>query len=265
MHVKLIFVICSAIGLCFMSCHNGNQSTITSLRKEIEISDTMSFRQNRAIDISETDSLKLYKPIFDGGMCLLCEYDCQPIEDDNCIFVAAGAYTKSYNWSKFDHGLIAGPHIDDKFYEGYAEPANSGAFYYLHSEKRWGFVHEGFEQTLRDIATVRAPCVGFSQVMLLSEGEICSIHSRSNPSKLRHRRAICDINHELYIVDSKDKVTMFEFAECLKTLGAINALYMDMGSMRYSAYREYDGGEWVEIHPCNRLTKYCSNYLVFYR
>ena len=95
MHVKLIFVICSAIGLCFMSCHNGNQSTITSLRKEIEISDTMSFRQNRAIDISETDSLKLYKPIFDGGMCLLCEYDCHPIEDDNCIFVAAGAYTKS--------------------------------------------------------------------------------------------------------------------------------------------------------------------------
>lgn len=46
------------------------------------------------------------------------------------------AYTKSYTWSKFDHNLIAGPHIDGEFYEGYTEDANSGAFYYIHSSKK---------------------------------------------------------------------------------------------------------------------------------
>lgn len=35
--------------------------------------------------------------------------------------------------------------------------------------------------------------------------------------------------------------------------------------MRYSAYKEFASGEWTEIHPRNRVTKYCSNYLVFYR
>ena len=263
--MSIKFVLSIIVTICIVSCHTIGRNNSTGTSEAVNTADTTFAYHAQTVIISQTGSLRLYKPIFNGGLVLLCEYDCKPTEGDDCVFVAAGAYTKSYDWSKFDHGLIAGPHINDKFYEGYVEPANSGAFYYIHSEKRWGFVCEDFEQTLQDIAAAGEPCVGFSQVMLLSEGEVCSIHSRSNPSKLRHRRAICDINHELYIVDSKYKVTLFEFAECLKTLGAINALYMDMGSMRYSAYREYDGGEWVEIHPRNRLTKYCSNYLVFYR
>lgn len=56
------------------------------------------------------------------------------------------AYTKSYTWSKFDHNLIAGPHIDGEFHEGYTEDANSGAFYYIHSSKKWDFVYNGYGQ-----------------------------------------------------------------------------------------------------------------------
>ena len=250
--MSIRFVLSIAAAMCIVSCHN------------IGPTNSPFVYPDQTVIVSQTGSLKLYKPVFNGGIELLCEYDCHPTEGDDRVFVAAGAYTKSYNWSELDHALIAGPHIDDKFYEGYDEPANSGAFYYLHSEKRWGFVHDGYRQFLRDISET-GECVAFSQVMLLSDREICSIHPRANPNKLRHRRAICDVNHELYIVDSKYKVTLFEFAECLKTLGAINALYMDMGSMRYSAYREFDGGGWVEIHPRNRMTKYCSNYLVFCR
>ena len=32
----------------------------------------------------------------------------------------------------------------------------------------------------------------------------------------------------------------------------------------YSLYKEYYDGEWIEIHPANANTKYCTNYLVFY-
>ena len=58
---------------------------------------------------------------------------------------------------------------------------------------------------------------------------------------------------------------MSEFAKCLKAIGVIDGLYMDMGSMKYSAYKEFAEGDWTEIHPRNSKTKYCSNYLVFNR
>ena len=247
---RLFFLLSVAAGMSFISCRNVSQYDVAS------VSDT-------TVIVSETDSLKLYKPLFEGGIKILSEYDCRPTEGENHVFVAAGAYTKSYNWSKFDHGLIAGAHIDGKFHEGYVEPANSGAFYYIHSDKRWGFVYEGYEQMLRDISAADTLSVGFSQVMLVSDGEVCGIHPRSNPTKLRHRRAICSFNDELYIVDSKHKITIFDFAQCLKASGVTDALYMDMGGMKYSAYREYAGGEWIEIHPRNRKTKYCTNYVVF--
>ena len=254
MNIRSFFILSLAACVAFGSCRQGNSSGAAVALEEC-----------RTVVVSETDHLKLYKPNFNGGIKLHCEYDCHPTEDDDRIFVAAGAYTLTYDWSEFDHGLIAGPHVDGHFYEGYDEPANSGALYYIHSEGRWGFVHDGYEQTLREMGASEGGGVGFSQVMLIYDGAMCDIHPRANPKKLRRRRAICQIDNELYVVDSKRKITMFKFVEHLKSLGVTHALYMDMGSMRYSAYREYDGSEWVEIHHRNRMTKYCSNYLVFYR
>ena len=265
MKIRSFLFLCVAAGMCFMSCRNGHTSGADAAPEATMPSDSMSVCKDRTVIVSETDSMWLYKPVFNGGVELLCEYDCHPAEGNDRIFVAAGAYTLTYSWSEFDHGLIAGPHVAGQFYEGYDEPAISGAFYYINSEKRWGFVHDGYEKTLREMSASQGQCVGFSQVMLISDGEICNIHPRTNPNKLRHRRAICEIDNDLYIVDSKHKITLFEFTESLKALGVENGLYMDMGRMRYSAYKEFASGEWTEIHPRNRVTKYCSNYLVFYR
>ena len=55
---------------------------------------------------------------------------------------------------------------------------------------------------------------------------------------------------------------MYEFAKCLKVARVFHGLYM--GNMKYSAYKTTYGYEWIEIHPRNPLTKYCSNYIVFY-
>lgn len=250
--------------LCLTSCRSNDVNRmVLEPVQECHVAQSVDSKDTVVV-VSETPDLILYKPLFYGGVSLECEYDCHPAVGDNRIFVAAGAYTKSYDWSEFHHGLIAGKHVDGDFYDGYAEPANSGAFYYVNSARRWGFAYHGYEQILRDISKSEGSGVAFSQVMLVYNGSACSIHPRANPYKLRHRRAICDIDNELYIVDSKKKMSMFDFAECLKDIGVFHALYMDMGSMKYSAYKKFYGDKWIEIHPRTPLTKYCSNYLVFY-
>ena len=217
--------------------------------------------QDTTVVITETDSLKLYKPIFYGGIGLCCGCGEEPPMGMNHIFVAAAAYTKSYNWTKFNHNLIAGPHIDCEFNEGYNCEANTGAFYYVHSSRRWDFVHHGYRETLMDLDGKGS---GFSQVMLVFNGSTCKIHKSAKPESKRLRRAICDIDNELYIIDSKYPMTMPDFAAHLRDAGAFHALYMDMGSMRFSAYKEHFEGDWTEIHPRNAKSRYATNYLVFY-
>ena len=249
-----------------------NHLTFYEFVPETEIQDTTTctcLDRDTTVYITETDSLKIYKTAFGRiGLCL------EPAKENGRIFIAAAAYTKSYDWTKFGHSLIAGPHINGKFYDGYQEDANSGAFYYINSLKKWGFVHQGFEQELKDVAALKettaiqvdkaSDIIGFSQVMLVYNGSLCSIHHNANPSKLRLRRAICELNGELVIIDSKERMTIPGFAKCLRAAGVVHGLYMDMGSMRHSAYRECRSGEWTEIHPRNSKTRYCTNYLVFY-
>ena len=215
--------------------------------------------------VSEVDDLLLYKPVSLGGLELCCGYDVIPLKDTCAIFFAAAAYTKVYDLLESRYDIVAGPYLDNGYFEGYECPANSGAFYFIPANGRWGFVRNNIADMFQGIASANEECTGFCQVMLLYNGEECSISHMAKPAKRAIRRALCELNNELYVIDSKNKLSMYKFAERLRTLGVSNALYMDMGSMRYSAYREYDGGEWVEIHPRNRLTKYCSNYLVFYR
>jgi hypothetical protein len=261
MKTRVIFILNLVLILSLTSCGGSRQNTVVCSQENTEI---QHFPTDTTVIVSETDSLILYKPIFFGGIGMDCEYNCEPAVTNNRIFVAAGAYTKTYKWTEFADTLVAGPYVDGKFYEGYTAPANSGAFYYVHSARRWGFAHHGYEQVLRDIAKNEENGTAFSQVMLVYNGALCSIDENARPYKSTLRRAICDIDNELYIVDSKYDMNMYEFAKCLKAARVFHGLYMDMGYMRYSAYKTSYEGEWIEIHPRNPLTKYCSNYIVFY-
>ena len=251
--MKHLFISVALVVLSMSRCYAANQYMA-------EQQDTV-LHHDTTVVITETDSLKLYKPIFYGGIGLCCDCGENPSMGDNPVFVAAAAYTKSYNWTKFTHNLIAGPHIDSEYHEGYNCEANSGAFYYVNSLGRWDFVHHGYRETLRDLDGKGS---GFSQVMLVFNGSACKIHKEAKPYSKRLRRAICDIDNELYIIDSKHPMTMSDFAMLLKNAGAFHALYMDMGSMRFSAYKEHFGADWTEIHPRNPKSRYATNYLVFY-
>lgn len=251
--MRHIFISVALVVLSMSRCYAANQY-MAEQQETVQQQDT-------TVIITETDSLKLYRPIFYGGIGLCCGCGENPPMSFNHVFVAAAAYTKSYNWTKFNHNLIAGPHIDSEYHEGYNCEANSGAFYYVHSSGRWDFVYRGYRETLRDLDGKGS---GFSQVMLVFNGSICKIHKEAKPDSKRLRRAICDIDNELYIIDSKHPMTMPDFAMLLKDAGAFHALYMDMGSMRFSAYKEHYEGDWTEIHPRNPKSRYATNYLVFY-
>ena len=264
--MRTFIILSVAICACLSSCRNGSQER-TAVEAEVSNDTLVTMTQNvvtecmdTTVIVTETDHLTLYKPIFYGGV----ELSHEPLRACNRVFMAAAAYTKTYNWTEFSHDLIAGPHIAEKFYEGYDEPANSGAFYFKNSSYSWGFVHDGFENTLKEVAAKEEVATGFSQVMLVYDGSACSIHPNARPRKLALRRALCELDGELYIIDSKREVTMYNFIESLLAQGVKHALYMDMGGMKYSLYKEYYDGEWIEIHPANANTKYCTNYLVFY-
>ena len=216
-----------------------------------------------AMLVSETDALLIYKPAMHGGIELSCGYNDMPPKDTSTIFFAAAAYTKVYGQSEFNHDLVAGPHLNNGYFDGYECPANSGAFYYIPAERKWGFVQEDVESVFRIIANTYAECSGFSQVLLLYNGEQCGISLEAKPAKRALRRALCELNNELCVIDSKDKVSMYKFVESLKALGVSNGLYMDMGSMKYSAYKSTQDSDWKEIYKPNSRTQYCSNYLIF--
>ena len=251
--MRLLFICVAFMASAMSYCIAANNDVT-------ELQDTVQYRDTTVI-VTETDSLKLYKPIFYGGIGLCCGRGDNPPMGLNHVFVAAAAYTKSYNWTKFNHNLIAGPHIDSEYHEGYYCEANSGAFYYVDSSRRWDFVYHGYRETLRDLDGKGS---GFSQVMLVFNGSVCKIHKEAKPESKRLRRAICDIDNELYIIDSKNPMTMPDFATLLINAGAFHALYMDMGSMRFSAYKEHLESDWTEIHPRTPKSRYATNYLVFY-
>ena len=173
---------CVAFAATAMSYCNAANNDLT------EQQDTVRHHETTVV-ITKTDSLKLYKPIFYGGIGLCCDCGENPPMSYNHVFVAAAAYTKSYNWTKFNHNLIAGPHIDSEYHEGYNCQANSGAFYYVHSSRRWDFVYHGYRETLRDLDGKGS---GFSQVMLVFNSSVCKIHKEVKPDSKRLQKARAD-------------------------------------------------------------------------
>ena len=244
----------SLIATLAVSCASHEQEGRTS--EEVKTCDT-------TVVVSEVDGLVYYKPAKNAGIELCCGYNDMPPKDTGVVFFAAAAYTRVYGQATFSHDLVGGPHLSNGYFDGYDCPANSGAFYYTPADGKWGFVRDNVAEVFKVIASAHEECSGFCQVMLLYNGVECHIAPEAKPAKRAIRRALCELNDELYVIDSKKEVSMHKFVESLKNAGVSNALYMDMGSMKYSAYRPKAEAQWMEIYKPNSRTKYCSNYLLF--
>lgn len=161
----------------------------------------------------------------------------------NISFVCAAAYT-GRRLDVFQHDNIAGDHVSaGQRFHGYRCNRNSGAFVSYNS--KWKFLYQNYSYELDSAANNNG--MGFAQEMMIHDS--CIVEHARPDDEMNQYRALCNINGELAIVDSKVSMTFGHFIGLLLNVGAIDALYMDMGGWKQSWYREYEGGEPTVIHP----------------
>ena len=175
--------------------------------------------------------------------------------------VVAAAYTEKYGWKEFSHKLIAGDHVvDGKLYEGYDCQENTGAFIY--ANRHWSFTNQNIAEAMLDAALYKNSCA-FQQTMLVHQNRLIDIPSKLSVTKTV-RRALCDYQNRLVVIDSKNELTLGQFASKLQEEGVYSALYLDIGDQSYSLWREYPDSTMLAIHPASDSTRYATNYLVFH-
>ena len=78
-------------------------------------------------------------------------------------------------------------------------------------------------------------------------------------------QALFDRSGLLCLVDSRDTVPYERFVAMLEEFAPRHALYMDMGAgWNHSWWRDADG-KVHEIHPVAEKSRYCTNWITFYR
>ena len=104
--------------------------------------------------------------------------------------------------------------------------------------------------------------MGFGQAIIIHDGE--SIRPLWREGTNRYR-ALCEKDCRLCIVDSRDEVTYERFVALLEAFAPTHALYMDMGAgWNHSWWRDSDG-KVHEIHPVAEKSRYCTNWITFYK
>jgi SanA protein len=206
------------------------------------------------VTVIDTCGLRVYYPHY-STINLVC--DSMPSKRDRDVILFAEAAFTGELLDEFKHSNIAGDHVTKgKRERGYRCKRNTGAFVYYDGKTK--FVYQNFSSEL-DSAAIHGGC-GFSQEMMIHIGKEVP-HARKNANS-NEFRALCDINGQLAVVDTKGVMTIGNFISNLLSIGATEALYLDMGpGWNYSWYRDANGTP-VEIH--SGRTKYATNWITFY-
>jgi hypothetical protein len=212
-------------------------------------------QKNAPVIVVDTCGLRVYYPQY-TKIDLVC--GTMPSKDDtNVIMFAEAAFTGEL-LDKFKHSNVAGDHVTNgKRQRGFKCKRNTGAFVYYKGEAK--FIYKNFSDEL-DRAAKHGGC-GFSQEMMIHLGKEVT-HSRKS-SNSNEFRALCKIDGKIAVVDTKGMMAFGDFVSKLLSIGATEALYLDMGTgWNYSWYRDVDGTP-IEIHRVK--TKYATNWITFCR
>lgn len=206
------------------------------------------------IKLLDTLNLKFIYPNF-SRIDLLCGEEPKK-SDSSVILFAEAAYTGKC-LKNFNHKNIAGDHVSKGVrYKGYPCKRNTGAFIFY--KGKWHFRYKSYSKELD--AAAQNGGAAFAQELLIYSGHI--VQSARPDNIVNQYRALCEHNHMLCIVKSKDKLTLGEFKENLLQLGVTNAIYLDMGSgWNYAWYRK--GEKIIELHP--KTHNFCTNWITFYK
>ena len=124
----------------------------------------------------------------------------------------------------------------------------------------WEFVQGDYSAALDRAASQDG--MGFGQASIIHKGLRVAQLWRSG---VNHYRALCEKQGQLCIVDSREAVEYSDFVDMLERYGVNEALYLDMGAgWNHSWWRDADGTVH-EIHPRLDKSRYCTNWIVFYR
>lgn len=212
-----------------------------------------------SINDTAVNGLRVYYPHF-SRIDLVCE-TMPSKQDTNVIFCAEAAFTHEL-LDEFSHTNIDGDHVSSgKRYTGAVCHDNSGAFAWF-NDSTWEFVHGEYGELLDSVA--QAGGMGFGQALIIYEGESIRPLWR-DPDSSNQYRALCEKDGQLCIVDSRKKVEYEKFVAMLEDFAPRFALYMDMGpGWNHSWWRD-SKGKVHEIHPTANFSRFCTNWITFYR
>ena len=215
------------------------------------------------IDDTTVNGLIAYYPQF-SRIDLVCG-QMPSQQEDAVIFCAEAAFTHEL-LDEFAHSNIDGDHVSSsKRYKGADCQDNSGAFAWF-SDSTWEFINGEYSELLDSVAA--AGGMGFGQAIIIHEGESIRPLWREkydDKGSVAQFRALCEKDGRLCIVDSRDEVSYEKFVTMLEEFGPRHALYMDMGAgWNHSWWRDADG-KVHEIHPMAEKSRYCTNWITFYK
>ena len=240
-----------------LSCCTGNSSYRMNAISHIPDHITSVF-----IDSTTVDGLIVYYPQF-SRIDLMCG-TMPDQQDTNVVFCAEAAFTHEL-LDTFAHTNIDGDHVSGgKRYKGAECKDNSGAFAWF-DNTMWVFVNGEYDELLDSVAA--AGGMGFGQAIIIHNGESIRPLWRDNlgSNTVTHFRALCEKDGQLCIADSRDEVEYAKFVELLEDFEATHALYLDMGAgWNHSWWRDADG-KVHEIHPIADKSRYCTNWITFYK
>lgn len=244
---------------CFSSCNHAKSKTQNSIEFKTvntEKDDTANESVKGYVSVDSTNSLLNIYHIDFSNIDLVCGK--MPSKNDtSVIFCAEAAFTGEL-LNKFNHRNIAGDHVSNGVrYKGFRCSRNSGAFVYYNNEGK--FMYNSYSEQM-DIAAKNGG-MGFGQEMMIHNGSIVP-HKRKD-SNVNSFRALCSLNDNICVIDSKTNIKFGSFINELLKIGVTEALYLDMGTgWNYSWYRnKYN--DVVEIFPIK--CRYCTNWITFYK
>jgi len=176
--------------------------------------------------------------------------------DKTVVLCAEAAYTGEC-LKYFTHTNIAGDHVSNGIrYKGTPNKRNTGAFVY--AKGKWRFLYDDYDDAMT--AAADSGGAAFAQELLVHN----SIHMKTvrKDGNRNQFRALCQIQDRLCIVESKSVVSLGEFKDSLLSVGASEALYLDMGTGWNHAWYRKNKHKIIVLHPRKHI--YCTNWITFY-
>ena len=252
----LHYIIPAVLIVATLSCCTRTPQQAINKNRSKMLTPTM---QGSPVQIDDTivAGLRVYYPLF-SRIDLVCG-KMPAKQDTSVIFCAEAAFTHQL-MDKFFHSNIDGDHVSGgKRYTGAECYDNSGAFAWT-NDTTWEFVHGEYDDLLDSVAA--AGGMGFGQAMIIYEGETIRPLWRDG---VHQYRALCEKDGRLCIVDSRDEVEYEDFVNMLEQFSPRHALYLDMGTgWNHSWWRDGKGIAF-DIHPKIQKSRYCTNWITFYK